>query len=78
MEQCVDFLCISHVRKGNDISTLRKIVSASSRSHSSSASSSSSSASAQNVKIIAKIQNADAMDNFDQILALADGIFIER
>lgn len=58
----VDFMAISFVRRATDIEDLRKILD----KHKS------------KIKIIAKIETEEALENLDQIIAVADGVMIAR
>jgi pyruvate kinase len=55
-------VCVSFVRSANCIETVRDILGAR----------------GSYVKIIAKIQNQQGLNNFDEILAVADGVMIAR
>ena len=58
----IDMVCVSFVRSANCIETVRDILGAR----------------GAHVKIIAKIQNQQGLNNFDEILAVADGVMIAR
>ncbi len=58
-----DFIAASFVRGAEDVLAIRKIMTAENCHH---------------VKIIAKIENADGVENIDQILRLADGVMVAR
>lgn len=58
----VDLIAVSYVRKQEDIESVRELIGGS----------------ASNIKIIAKIENQEALNNYDEILATADGIMICR
>jgi len=58
----IDMVCASFVRSANCIETIRDVLGAR----------------GAHVKIIAKIQNQQGLNNFDEILAAADGIMIAR
>lgn len=58
----VDIVCVSFVRSANDIETVRDVLGAR----------------GSNVKIVARIQNNQGINNFDEILAAADGVMISR
>lgn len=60
--QNVDMIAASFVRKGSDIDTIRGVL-GDQGSH---------------IKIIAKIENQEGLENFDDILAKADGIMVAR
>ncbi|MFC1730766.1 pyruvate kinase [candidate division KSB1 bacterium] len=62
IKENVDFVALSFVRKSKDITDLRKILN---REKS-------------DIAIIAKIETQEAVDNIDEIIALADGIMIAR
>lgn len=63
IEQDVDFVAASFVRCREDVITLRKFLDY----HG-----------GHSIKIIAKIENSEGVDNFDSILAAADGIMVAR
>jgi len=58
----VDMISVSYLRSANCVETLRDILGAR----------------GSHVKILAKIQSQQALNNFDEILASADGIIIAR
>ena len=58
----VDMIAASFVRKGEDVEAIREVL-GSSGSH---------------IKIIAKIENQEGLNNYDDILAAADGIMVAR
>jgi pyruvate kinase len=58
----VDFMALSFVRKADDIKELRSILNKK----------------GSNAHIIAKIETPEAVENFDEILAEADGIMVAR
>jgi hypothetical protein len=58
----VDFIAASFVRKGSDITTIRDLL-GDAGSH---------------IKIIAKIENKEGLENFEDILKAADGIMVAR
>lgn len=62
VEQQVDFIAASFVRKASDVHTIRKILGAR----------------GAGIKIVAKIENQEGLDNFTSILAAADGIMVAR
>lgn len=62
VRQEVDLVAVSFVRNEEDIQNVRKILDDEYR----------------HVKVVAKIENQQAVDNFDAILAEADGIIISR
>ncbi len=63
IEQNVDFVAASFVRSKEDVITLRKFLDY---------------YGGHSVKIIAKIENMEGVDNFDEILDNADGIMVAR
>lgn len=63
IEQNVDFIAASFVRSKEDMITLRKFV----NYHG-----------GHNIKLIAKIENNEGVDNFDEILKYSDGIMVAR
>ena len=63
IENEVDFIAASFVRKGSDIIEIRKILEKNG---------------GEKINIIAKIENRQGIDNFDEILRLADGIMVAR
>ena len=62
LNQGVEFLAVSHVKSPKDIESIRKIVHLQGK----------------NVQIFAKIETAEALHCFGDILASADGIVIAR
>ncbi|NGQ94862.1 pyruvate kinase [Brevibacillus sp. SYP-B805] len=62
IEQGVDFIAASFVRKASDILEIREIL----ERHSA------------KIDIIAKIENQEGVDNVDEILAVADGLMVAR
>jgi pyruvate kinase len=58
----VDFVAASFVRKASDIDTIREVLGPRGRQ----------------IKIIAKIENQEGLENFDAILAKTDGIMVAR
>lgn len=62
VENDYDFIAASFVRKADDVRAIRKIL----EEHNS------------NIKIIAKIENRQGLDNVDEILEVADGIMVAR
>merc|ERR1719359_2686960 len=58
----VDFIAASFVRKGTDIDVIRETLGPRGRQ----------------IKIIAKIENQEGLNNFDAILAKTDGIMVAR
>ena len=63
IEQDVDFIAASFTRNKEDIISLRKFLNYNG---------------GHNIRIIAKIENTEGVDNFDEILANSDGIMIAR
>jgi pyruvate kinase len=63
LEQDIDFIAASFVRKSSDILEIRKILEDHNRA---------------DVQIIAKIENQEGVDNIDEILDVADGIMVAR
>lgn len=62
-EQGVDFVAASFIRKGSDVTEIREILAANG---------------GKSIQIISKIENQEGVDNFDEILALSDGIMVAR
>jgi len=62
VEQGVDFVALSFVRSAEDIRELRQLVEAA----------------GEDVAVIAKIEKAEAVDRFDEILEASDGIMVAR
>jgi pyruvate kinase len=58
----VDFIAVSYVESKDDILEVRELLSVKGR----------------HIKVIAKIQNRKALQNFDEILAASDGVIIAR
>ena len=63
IENDIDFVAASFVRKAQDVVELRKFMD---------------SVNGSRTKIIAKIENQEGIDNFDEILSLVDGIMVAR
>lgn len=63
IENDIDFVAASFVRKADDVIELRNYMD---------------SLNGTRTKIIAKIENQEGIDNFDEILALVDGIMVAR
>ncbi|MBI4599625.1 pyruvate kinase [Candidatus Uhrbacteria bacterium] len=68
VSQKVDFIALSFVRAGKDIKTLRSLLKRFSTTH----------PAALHIGIIPKIERWEAVKNFDEILALSDGIMVAR
>jgi len=62
VNQGVDFVAASFVRKAKDIETIRTVLGSRGR----------------DIKIIAKIESREGLTNFDEILRVADGIMVAR
>ncbi|KAI9094440.1 pyruvate kinase [Phlyctochytrium arcticum] len=60
VEQGVDFVAASFIRKASDVLEIRKLIEGS------------------GIKIISKIENQEGLENFDEILAVSDGIMVAR
>eukprot|EP00240_Pyramimonas_obovata_P000539 CAMPEP_0118920992 /NCGR_PEP_ID=MMETSP1169-20130426/403_1 /TAXON_ID=36882 /ORGANISM="Pyramimonas obovata, Strain CCMP722" /LENGTH=538 /DNA_ID=CAMNT_0006861637 /DNA_START=203 /DNA_END=1819 /DNA_ORIENTATION=- len=58
----VDFLAPSFVRKGSDVTSIRKVLGEAGK----------------DIKIISKVENNEGLDNFEDILAESDGIMVAR
>lgn len=63
IEQGVDFVAASFVRNVDDVKAMRKLL----NEHGGSA-----------IKIIAKIENREGLDNFDEILPYTEGVMVAR
>jgi pyruvate kinase len=63
LEQDIDFIAASFVRKASDILEIRRILEEKNK---------------VDVQIIAKIENQEGVDNIDAILEIADGIMVAR
>lgn len=63
VEMDVDFIAASFVRSKDDVIALRKFINF---------------YGGHNIRIIAKIENAEGVENFDEILANCDGIMVAR
>ena len=63
VEQDVDFIAASFVRRPQDILDIRKVLA----DHNNS-----------NIKIISKIENQEGVDNMEEIIALSDGVMVAR
>jgi pyruvate kinase len=62
--QQVDFVAASFVQSAADVLFIRKILDADPRG--------------KDIKIISKIENQEGLDNFDEILAVTDGVMVAR
>lgn len=62
----VDFIAASFIRKAEDVVHIREFITQDAAHH------------GRGIKIIAKIENQEGLDNFDEILAVADGIMVAR
>jgi pyruvate kinase len=60
--QGIDFIAASFVRKGSDIDKIREVLGPPGRG----------------IKIIAKIENQEGLDNFDEILEKTDAVMVAR
>lgn len=63
IEQDVDFIAASFVRSADDVITLRRFM----NYHG-----------GHSIRIISKIENIEGVENFDEILAVSDGIMVAR
>lgn len=63
VEQRVELIAASFVRKGDDIREIREIL----KGHH-----------AEHVQIYSKIENAEGMENLDDIIEASDGIMVAR
>lgn len=63
IEQDVDFIAASFTRSADDITEMRNFVNYNG---------------GHDIRIIAKIENSEGIDNFDEILSVADGIMVAR
>jgi pyruvate kinase len=63
LEQGIDFIAASFVRKATDVLEIRRILEENDKT---------------DVQIIAKIENQEGVDNIDEILQVADGIMVAR
>ncbi len=63
IEQDVDYVAASFVRRGQDVADLRSFL----EEHG-----------GGNIRIISKIENTEGVEKFDEILALSDGIMVAR
>ncbi len=62
-QQSVDFVAASFIRKASDVKEIRELLDANG---------------GQEIQIISKIENQEGVDNFDEILAVSDGIMVAR
>lgn len=62
LEQNVDFIAASFVRKASDVEYIRDVLGPK----------------GSNIKIISKIENQEGLNNYDEILATSDGIMVAR
>ncbi|KAL2918238.1 Pyruvate kinase [Polyrhizophydium stewartii] len=60
IEQGVDFIAASFIRKASDVLEIRKLIEGT------------------GIRIISKIENQEGLENFDEILAVSDGIMVAR
>ncbi|KAJ3136161.1 hypothetical protein HK101_004048, partial [Irineochytrium annulatum] len=60
VQQGVDFIAASFIRKAADVLEIRKLIQGT------------------NIRIISKIESQEGLDNFDEILAVSDGIMVAR
>ncbi len=63
IEQGIDFIAASFVRKVSDVLAIREILEANNVDH---------------IKIISKIENQEGVDNLDEIIEVSDGIMVAR
>ena len=70
LKQGVDFVALSFVRSADDIKALRRLVTKIGGTRRGGG--------YERVQVIAKIERQEALDNFDEILAAADGIMVAR
>ncbi len=63
IDQGIDFIAASFIRKARDVMAIRKIL----ESHN-----------AHNIHIISKIENREGVDNIDEIIEVSDGIMVAR
>ncbi|MCR8843664.1 pyruvate kinase [Paenibacillus sp. SC116] len=63
IEQNVDFIAASFVRKASDVMEIRNLL----KEHN-----------ANHIQIISKIENQEGVDNLDEILELSDGLMVAR
>jgi pyruvate kinase len=63
IEQGVDFIAASFVRKASDVLEIRELLEKNNASH---------------IQIISKIENQEGVDNLDEILEVSDGLMVAR
>lgn len=63
IENDIDFIAASFIRKASDVTNIRKILEENN---------------GQNISIISKIENREGVDNIDEILRVTDGIMVAR
>ena len=63
INQKVDWIALSFVRNGNDLSELKKIIQEKSK---------------HKIPVISKIEKPEAIENIDEIIANSDGIMVAR
>ena len=63
IEQGIDFIAASFVRKVSDVLAIREILEENNATH---------------IKIISKIENQEGVDNLDEIIEVSDGIMVAR
>lgn len=63
IEQDIDFIAASFVRKASDVQEIRELLEKHNASH---------------IQIISKIENQQGVDNLDEILAASDGLMVAR
>lgn len=63
IEQDIDFIAASFVRKPNDVMIIRELLEKNNGEH---------------IHIIPKIENAEGVENIDEILTLSDGVMVAR
>ncbi|MDH6370520.1 pyruvate kinase [Paenibacillus sp. VTT E-133280] len=63
IEQDIDFIAASFVRKASDVQEIRELLSKNNASH---------------IQIISKIENQQGVDNLDEILEASDGLMVAR
>ncbi|AIQ12184.1 pyruvate kinase [Paenibacillus durus] len=63
IEQDIDFIAASFVRKASDVKEIRDLLAKHNASH---------------IQIISKIENQQGVDNLDEILAVSDGLMVAR